>query len=139
MKIDLNSRWGRWFLHSLWLDETRWSYKYDGKTTNLCTFMRVCLFWGPLKYALVIGAIFYALFVTIIIPYMAVGFLMTLLIWVAALACIAAILGVSYCIIKTLEYYQINRDNEKPILIQWLAAKKEKICPLVEFTNGLDE
>ncbi len=151
MELKKDAWYARWFFWSLgicgsFLDI--FPYNLEERTkekgTNLCFFVQCNLLYAPLILVLNAAAYIGALAVVTAIPIYLFGFVAYL--WVAGgiLAAILAIFAIYFLSSKLGELNEIKtRQKEKAasnprfgsLLWAWCAAQKQKVCPLINFSD----
>lgn len=64
------------------------------------------------------------------------GWLATLIMWLTFITVLAAAAGLAFVYCNLVSYYNMKQTAEnKSVFKQWVAAKKAKICPIIEFTK----
>ena len=142
MLIDKKSGWARVYFWSLDILGEFTGNKYSRERTNLCQLFRTIFVYTPL--VLFLNLLFWAavvcfLFVSPVIMY---GTWMALVWQSGIIIAMALAIWAGVCLV---ERYQQRRDRcpevvlrkQKPQVIRrWLKAKKERICPLIEFVDS---
>lgn len=150
MNIDKSSFVGKLFFLALKICEAftgrTFAYKYE-KGTNLCHFVRVTFFYLPAIISIQGAFWVYISNLLLIIPIKKFGFGGFFI----TIACtIVTILVFAFLIIglgiladkipRLIKRKELETDNTRPtvqaIFIAWIKAKKQKICPLINFEEG---
>lgn len=147
MDINKESFDGKWFFWSLGICDkfTKKSleYKYRNQT-NLCHFVRVTCVYVPI--ILLTQLLFWACAIAVaILPIHLFGFIgfmkttgMILLAVAGVILFFATVILIQIGCEKIPELFSDTNDESKSpsIFIEWVKAKKRKICPIINFTRG---
>lgn len=158
MKLDKNTWYVKWFFWSLGICE-EFLERYDlqknalGKGTNLCFFVQCVLFYAPLIVVLNLGSYIAALAVVTVVPIYYFGF--TAYLWI--LGVLGALIALVYlCGFRLPDYLEKRKEKKsgeknnkqdsanpsfRKLIFAWLGAKKQKVCPTINFVNeqGVDQ
>ena len=140
MIITKESYWYRVFtwclkLCSKFLDKDLvWKYRNG---SNLCHFMRVIFIYSPLILLSQLLTVFITLGILLYVPIIWFGALS----WFGLIFLITAgtVLIVAFCYLMDKNAERIKywyREKEKGLMITWIKAKKQKICPLIKWEEG---
>lgn len=134
------------------VDRAEYQTSRYSKRTNLCYYIRVIVLWVPLvvlSYVAVLGGITYALF---ILPvklfglrefWTVVGVIALVVGIIVGIVFLASLFvrGVRRAVRFPLDYLEQRQEQKreagKPsfasLIKEWIVAKKQKICPLINF------
>lgn len=152
MNLKTNAWYVRWFFWSLGIvdaffgqERYRLSQEYvERNGTNLCFFVQCNLLYAPLILALNTATCLGALAVLTAAPIYFFGFITYL--WI--LGVIGVIILAIYLVVKLIGYWvdrpvEVKETEQNPgfgsVLWAWLAAKKQKVCPVIKFSDSQEE
>lgn len=110
--------WGRWLTRKLGLYYREWEVSYWTPPKDLCTYFWcvVLSLFIKIPFVLVVSLVF-----VIASPFLALVFL--------------AVIVVSWIQTKVSNRRGISKPNRASLILAYVKAKKDKVCPLLEFED----
>jgi hypothetical protein len=153
MRINKERGIGKFFFWALGICEAftdrSLAYKYEHHT-NLCHFVRVALFYAPIILLLQILFWAYAITALVIIPAYLFGFMSFLktfgIVVGGIVALFLALIVIDLVVrmgyngvrdwMKDFWYEHRHAPTLLTVVVEWAKAKKQRICPIVNFEGG---